>query len=81
MDVSNRHSIAELQERQKQTNDAYLFSQSADHHLHPAELDGSQHWDGGWTSRVVWCSSGSTTTTSKACRPWKSNGARRRDRC
>ena len=25
MDVSNRHSIAELQERQKQTNDAYLF--------------------------------------------------------
>jgi transposase len=25
MDVSSRHSIAELQERQKQTNDAYLF--------------------------------------------------------
>ncbi len=25
MDVSNRHSIAELQERQKQTNNAYLF--------------------------------------------------------
>ena len=25
MDVSNRHSIAELQERQKQTKDAYLF--------------------------------------------------------
>jgi len=25
MDVSNRHPIAELQERPKQTNDAYLF--------------------------------------------------------
>ena len=25
MDVSNRHSIAALQERQKQTNDASLF--------------------------------------------------------